>query len=62
MPRGGKREGAGRPAPEGRKNTVSMRLTPRVEAYCRQHPRSFGVLSDVLERSADYRRWVAAQQ
>jgi hypothetical protein len=58
---GGKREGAGRPAPLGRKETCSVRLTPDVAEFCRQHPDGFTVLEEKLRASKEFRDWMKAQ-
>lgn len=55
---GGKREGAGRPAPLGRKEVCSVRLTPDVAEFCRQHPDGFVVLEDTLRRSVAFKKWL----
>ena len=55
---GGKREGAGRPAPLGRKIAVGLRLTPDVAEFCRQHPEGFTVLEEKLRACKEFRAWV----
>ena len=52
---GGKREGAGRPAPLGRKETCTVRLTPDAAEFCRQHPDGFPVLEEKLRKSKEFR-------
>lgn len=59
---GGKREGAGRSAPLGRKETCSVRLTPDVAKFCRQHPDGFTVLEEKLRASKEFRDWMKAQK
>ena len=56
---GGKREGAGRPAPLGRKKPVGIRLTPEVVEFCKQHPQGFVVLEEKLRKSKEFRDWLA---
>ncbi len=57
---GGKREGAGRPAPLGRKEVCSVRLTPDVAEFCRQHPGGFTVLEEKLRACKEFRDWLKA--
>jgi hypothetical protein len=59
---GGKRDGAGRPAPLGRKETCAVRLTPDVAEFCRQHPDGFPVLEEKLRKSKEFREWLAGRQ
>jgi len=59
---GGKREGAGRPAPLGRKEVCSVRLTPDVAEFCRQHPDGFTVLEEKLRASKEFRDWLKAKK
>ena len=59
---GGKREGAGRPAPLGRKEVCSVRLTPDVAEFCRQHPGGFVVLEEKLRACKEFREWLKAQK
>ena len=59
---GGKREGAGRPAPLGRKEVCSVRLTPDVAAFCRQHPDGFVVLEEKLRACKEFREWLKARK
>jgi hypothetical protein len=59
---GGKRDGAGRPAPLGRKETCSVRLTPDVAEFCRQHPDGFTVLEEKLRASKEFREWLKSQK
>tara|TARA_R110000868_G_scaffold302907_3_gene563459 strand:+ start:1027 stop:1365 length:339 start_codon:yes stop_codon:yes gene_type:complete len=59
---GGKREGAGRPAPLGRKEVCSVRLTPDVAEFCRQHPEGFTVLEKKLRASKEFREWLKVQK
>ena len=56
--RGGKRDGAGRPAPLGRKETCTVRLTPDAAEFCRQHPDGFPVLEKKLRKSKEFRDWL----
>jgi hypothetical protein len=58
---GGQREGAGRPAPLGRKETCTVRLTPDVVEFCRQHKNGFPVLEEKLRKSKEFREWLAAR-
>ena len=48
----------GRPAPLGRKLVCSVRLTPDVEQFCRQHPSGFVVLEETLRASKAFRQWL----
>ena len=59
---GGKREGAGRPAPLGRKEVCSVRLTPDVAEFCRQHSGGFTVLETLCRKSKEFREWLKAQK
>jgi hypothetical protein len=59
---GGKREGAGRPAPKGRKNTCSVRLLPETEEFCRQHELKFAVLEVALRMTKEFREWKKAKK
>jgi hypothetical protein len=56
--KGGKRKGAGRPAPLGRKQTCSVRLTPDVAEFCRQHSDGFPVLEATLRQSQEFIDWL----
>lgn len=56
---GGKREGAGRPAPLGRKKTCTVRLDPQVEAFCRANG-GLAVLNDMCRKSKEFRTWLKA--
>ena len=56
---GGKRENAGRPAPLGRKEVCSVRLTPDVAAYCREH--GFSILEDSIRRTKEFKTWLKRQ-
>jgi len=60
--KGGKRKGAGRPAPLGRKQTCTVRLTPDVAEFCRQHANGFPVLEAKLRQSKEFREWMSARQ
>jgi hypothetical protein len=53
---GGKREGAGRPAPLGRKKTCTVRLDPQVEAFCRANE-GLAILNDMCRKSKEFRAW-----
>ena len=57
--RGGKREGAGRPADRGeRKINTGLRLTPTLRAYLQQHEKTQAdLVEDVVRRTADFKRW-----
>ena len=57
--RGGKREGAGRPAYRGeRKINTGLRLTPTLRRYLQQHSKSQAdLVEDVVRRTADFKRW-----
>jgi hypothetical protein len=59
---GGKREGAGRKAPLGRKKTVGVRLTPDAEQFCREQPEGFTILEDMLRKTKQFRQWLAGRQ
>jgi hypothetical protein len=58
---GGKREGAGRPAPLGRKEVASVRLTPDVAEFCRRHPEGLTVLEKKLRASREFCEWLKAR-
>jgi hypothetical protein len=49
----------GRPAPLGRKEVCSVRLTPDVAEFCRHHPEGFPVLESKLRASKEFRAWMA---
>jgi alkanesulfonate monooxygenase SsuD/methylene tetrahydromethanopterin reductase-like flavin-dependent oxidoreductase (luciferase family) len=49
---------AGRPAPQGRKIPIGIRVTPDVLEFCRQHPQGFVVLEDKLRKSKEFRDWL----
>jgi uncharacterized protein (DUF4415 family) len=53
---------SGRPAPLGRKVPVSIRLTPDVLEFCKQHPQGFVVLEEKLRKSKEFREWLAGRQ
>lgn len=57
--RGGKREGAGRPADRGeRKINTGLRLTPTLRRYLQQHEKTQAdVVEDAVRRTADFKRW-----
>lgn len=59
---GGKRKGAGRKAPLGRKEVCSVRLTPDVAEFCREQTEGFTVLEDTIRRSKQFRQWLAGRQ
>ena len=59
---GGKREGAGRPAPLGRKEVCSVRLTPDVAEFCRKHPEGFVVLEEKLRACKEFREWLKVRK
>lgn len=48
----------GRPAPLGRKLVCSVRLTPDIEQFCRQHPSGFVVLEETLRNSKAFKEWM----
>ena len=54
---GGKRKGAGRPAPLGRKKTCTVRLDPQVEAFCRANG-GLAMLNEMCRKSKEFRAWV----
>jgi hypothetical protein len=58
----GKRSGAGRPAPQGRKVPIGIRVTPDVLEFCKQHPQGFVVLEEKLRKSKEFRDWLARRQ
>lgn len=64
MAAGGKREGAGRPAPRGeRKKTGSMRLTPTLWEYlAAQESSAADVIEDAIRRTKAFREWLAARK
>ena len=55
---GKKCEGAGRPAPLGRKVAIGIRLTPDVVEFCKQHPDGFVVLENAVRKSKEFREWL----
>ena len=52
----------GRPAPLGRKVVCSVRLTPDVAEFCRQHPDGFPVLESTLRASKAFKAWLKTNQ
>ena len=58
---GGKRQGAGRPAPLGRKKTCTVRLDPQVEAFCRANG-GLAVLNEMCRKSKEFRAWVKTSE
>jgi len=48
----------GRPAPLGRKVVCSVRLTPNVAEFCREHPNGFPVLESTLRASKAFKAWM----
>ena len=52
----------GRPAPLGRKEACSVRLTPAVAEFCRQHPDGFPVLESTLRASKAFKAWLKTNQ
>ena len=48
----------GRLAPLGRKVVCSVRLTPDVAEFCRQHPSGFPVLESTLRASKAFKAWL----
>ena len=54
--------GRHRPAPLGRKETCTVRLTPDAAEFCRQHPAGFPVLEEKLRKSKEFRDWLAGRQ
>ncbi len=48
----------GRPAPLGRKVVCSVRLTPDVAEFCRQHSDGFPVLESTLRASKAFKAWM----
>ena len=59
--KGGKREGAGRPAPLGRKVHVGLKLTPDAKLFCQQHEDGYVHLENLLRRSKAFRAWLSRQ-
>lgn len=55
----GEKPKRGRPAPLGRKVVASVRLTPDVDEFCRQHPEGFPVLESTLRASKEFKAWTA---
>lgn len=53
---------AGRPAPQGRKIPIGIRVTPDVLAFCKQHPDGFVVLELELRSSKEFKAWLKAKQ
>jgi len=53
---------AGRPAPQGRKVPIGIRVTPDVLEFCKQHPKGFVVLEEKLRKSKEFREWMAGRQ
>lgn len=61
MPRGGKREGAGRTAsPDSKTEPVSARVTPEVGEYLQA--RGTGRIEGAIRRSKDFREWRVARK
>jgi hypothetical protein len=52
----------GRPAPQGRKVPIGIRVTPDVREFCRQHPQGFVVLEEKLRKSKEFRDWLAERR
>ena len=52
----------GRPAPLSRKVVCSVRLTPDVAEFCRQHPDGFPVLESTLRASKAFKAWMKTNQ
>ena len=52
----------GRPAPLGRKVVCSVRLTPDVAEFCRQHPEGFTALEEKLRACKEFREWLKVQK
>jgi hypothetical protein len=48
----------GRPAPQGRKLPVGIRVTPDVLEFCKQHPDGFVFLETLCRRSKEFREWL----
>jgi len=57
-----KSSSAGRPAPQGRKIPIGIRVTPDVLEFCKQHPQGFVVLEEKLRKSKEFRDWLAGRQ
>lgn len=59
MTSGGKRKGAGRPAPRGeRKEVTSIRITPTLRAFLEEQPESMSdVIEDAMRRTKAFREW-----
>lgn len=51
----------GRPAPQGRKVPIGIRVTPDVLEFCKQHPQGFVVLEEKLRKSKEFRDWLKAK-
>lgn len=62
MSMGKTRDKAGRPAPQGRKVPIGIRVTPDVLEFCRQHPQGFVVLEEKLRKSKEFREWLRGVQ
>jgi len=56
------KQNAGRPAPQGRKVPIGIRVTPIVLEFCKQHPQGFVVLEEKLRKSKEFRNWLAGRQ
>ena len=57
----GKRDGADRPAPLGRKKPVGIRLTAEVVEFCKQHSDGFVFLETLCRKSKEFREWLKAK-
>ena len=53
---------SGRPAPQGRKVPIGIRVTPDVLEFCKQHPDGFTVLEDAVRKSKAFRDWQKAKK
>jgi hypothetical protein len=49
---------SGRPAPQGRKIPVGIRLTPEVVEFCKQHPQGFVFLETLCRKSKEFKAWL----
>jgi uncharacterized protein (DUF4415 family) len=48
----------GRPAPQGRKVSIGIRVTPDVLEFCKQHPDGFVFLENAVRKSKAFREWL----
>jgi hypothetical protein len=52
----------GRPAPQGRKVPIGIRLTPDVLEFCKQHPDGFVFLETLCRKSKEFKAWIKLRE